>query len=218
MNCASARCRRASSPRMTREARAGDLRRRLEIEQPERFAELDVILDREFELARLPHRRTSTLSSADAPSGTDAWVMFGSSRRKSRASSCTFSSSRSRLSCSRPRRPFAQQRLRSWPLPFAIPTCLAQCVALRLQLPRAHLDALALALERFEKRGIERHAALRNAAVTPCRSLRKTLMSSSNDSSRAFYSSSSGGACLPLLRPRERALSPMRASSPRSVG
>ena len=54
MNCASARCSRASAPRITTK-RAPEMRLGgLEIELPEPLAELDMIARLEAELARLP--------------------------------------------------------------------------------------------------------------------------------------------------------------------
>ena len=58
---------------------------------------------------------------------------------------------------------FGEQRTCVLALPFGNADLFRQRVALRLQLLRGGLDALALGLERLEARDVERHAALGEA-------------------------------------------------------
>ena len=73
-----------------REARAGELRRGREVEQPRPSPMSMWSFTGKSNVRGVPQRRTSTLSSADLPTGThsDAAGSAGSSR-KSRSSACT---------------------------------------------------------------------------------------------------------------------------------
>ena len=78
MNWPSARSSRASCPLQHDEARAGQLRGRLEIHQAERLADLEMLLRPSSRLARRrSKRRHSTLPCSSAPTGTSASGMFG---------------------------------------------------------------------------------------------------------------------------------------------
>ena len=88
-----------------------------------------------------------------APTGVAACVRFGRSSRKSRRRPCTASSSASRRFTSSPRpATSASNDVASSPFPFAMPICFDEGIAALLQLLRAHLDVLALRLERLEAR------------------------------------------------------------------
>ena len=131
-----------------REARAGELRRRREVEQARGLRRGRCGPCGAKSNARgVPQRRTSTLSSDDLPTGALACVRFGRSSRKSRSFACTRSSSPSRrFDLVAEPGDLGQQRRRVLALAFRDADLLRQRVALRLQLLRAHLDVLALAL------------------------------------------------------------------------
>ena len=145
-----------------REARAGELGRRGEVEQPEAFADVGVVARPESRTrAACPSGAPRRCRRHDLPTGTLECVRFGRSSRKSRSSACTRSSSPSRrfVSVADPGH-LGEQRGGVLALALGGADLLRQRVALRLQVLRAGLDVLALALERLEARGVERQAAL----------------------------------------------------------
>ena len=146
MNCASARCSRATPPLHDGEARAGNLRGGFEIEAAELFAELDVILRREVELARLApaahflvrrlvaafgHGLVQQVGQAELP-GVELGLHAGDGRVAGRE-----------LAASVLRRASAA-RSASSPLPLAMPTALA----LALRSARTRSDSTCAALRR----------------------------------------------------------------------
>ena len=121
------RCERAAQER---EACAGELRGGREVEQAERLAEVDVVAcGTKLNSRGVPHRRTSTLSSAERPTGVVAWVRLGRLSRKSRSRPCTASSSASAAFNSSPRPATSASRgVASSPFPFAMPTCFERAL------------------------------------------------------------------------------------------
>ena len=147
MNCASARCRRATPPRMTEKRAPGDLRRGFEIEAAELLAELDVILRREVELARLAPAAHFDVRGLVAAVG-HGLVQQCSGRPSCQASSSAWTLGDGRIAG----RELAGQllgalraaALASSPLPLAMPTALA----LALRSARTRSDSICAALRR----------------------------------------------------------------------
>ena len=145
-----------------RETRAGELRPRREIEQPEPLADVRVILDRKVECARrapAAHLDVVLRRLADryARMREVRQVEQEVAQRDLHAVELAFEALRLRADA----RDLRQQRRGVLALALRGADGLRERVALRLQVLRARLDVLALALERFEARGVERHAALR---------------------------------------------------------
>ena len=148
-----------------REPRARELGGGREIEQAERLAEVGVVAHRKVE-------RCAACPSGESrrcrpPTCRQAWtrcVRFGRSSRNARSSRCTRSSAPSRrLRLVADARHLRQQRGGVLALALRRADLLRQRIALRLQVLRARLDVLALALERLEACRVERDAAPRQA-------------------------------------------------------
>ncbi len=147
-----------------REARARELRGRLEVEQAEALAEVRVILHREVERARRP-----PAADLDVVVGRPAdWRRRVREVRQPEQEVAQLRLHAVELGLERLQRvaeprDLGEQRRGVRALALGDADLLRQRVAPALQVLRARLDVLALALERLERRGVERDAALRQA-------------------------------------------------------
>src|SRR6266496_4792864 len=179
MNCASARCRCARPPRK-KEKRAPESFAAVAKSRRPSASPMSVwsLIGKSNALGA-PQRRISTLSSGEAPTGVEAWLRFGRSRRNSRSSRCTRSSSASRRFVVSPiPATSVNSAAASSPLPFAMPICLDN--ALR----RAWSSCVRTWMSLRSRSSASKRSAssvtprLAKPAATSARSLRKRLMSS----------------------------------------
>ncbi len=206
-----------------REARARELRGGGEVEHAERFAQVDVVLHREIECARRPVSADFDIVVGRA-ANRRRWV--GDVRQPEQKiaqlrlhvvelalESLQFIAEAGNV---------AQQRLGIFPAALGDADLPRQRVALRLQLLRERLDALALGLERFEARAVERDATLLQRSGDASQISAQRVDVEHRTILAVHFSSSEGGGRLPPAfssRARNaRSFSAMRASRPRSVG
>ena len=145
-----------------REARTGHLGRGGEIEQAERLAEIDVILDRELERARGAPATQLHVVLGRAAHGRAGMRKIGQVEHEVAQRSLHPRKLRfERLELVAQSRHFGQGSGCVLAAPFRRADLLAGDVALLLQLLGACLDVLARRLERFERGRVQRDAALR---------------------------------------------------------
>src|SRR6185503_15042282 len=124
--CASARCRRATSPFMTTKRLPATFAAVSKSMPPSAAPMSTWSLGAKENFRGSPQRRSSRLSSAEAPTGTDSCGRLGMRSRKSWNAACSFSSCSS--DCSSSDFSFSPCRMSSatsWPFAFAWPMSLA---------------------------------------------------------------------------------------------
>ncbi len=179
MNCASARCSRARSPRRNEKRAPETLAAVAKSSSPSASPTSVWSFGAKPKVRGVPQRRTSTLSDSERPTGVDAWVRLGRSSRKSRSPRWTRSSSPSRRFVSSPM-PATSARIAdaSSPRPFSAPICFDS--ALRFACRSCVRVWMS---RRSSSSAVKRPASsvtprLASPAATPARSVRRRLISS----------------------------------------